>query len=111
MPPCVKHLLSTQQACTRRRAPLRSLRRCAESNQDSASNQLQVELDPTHASLRSTIAIMIASSNSLFEGSGLPNRYLGVFTAHQRLFRAGPRADRKLSTAGNPIACATSRTD
>jgi hypothetical protein len=52
-----------------------------------------LELSPTHASLRSTTSIMIASSNSPAKGSGLPNRFTRCSTAHQRLFRAGPRAD------------------
>ena len=37
-----------------------------------------LELSPTHASLRSTTSIMIASSNSPVKGSGLLNRSLGV---------------------------------
>src|SRR5262250_3024469 len=64
MPPSVKHFLGTLQYALGEERHFALLERCAESNQDSASNQLQVELDPTHASLRSTIAIMIASSNS-----------------------------------------------
>src|SRR5215831_6592952 len=36
------------------------------------------ELSPTHASLRSTTSIMIASSNSPAKGSGLPNRLRDV---------------------------------
>jgi hypothetical protein len=36
------------------------------------------ELGPTHASLRSTTAITIASSDSSLPRSGMPNQFLGV---------------------------------
>jgi hypothetical protein len=38
------------------------------------------ELGPTHASLRSTTAIMITSSDLPVQGSGIPNQFLGVLT-------------------------------
>ena len=69
------------------------------------------ELSPTHASLRSTTSIMIASSNSPGKGERAAQSIARCFTAHQRLFRACPRADRIFSTARNPIACATSSKD
>src|SRR5262249_7030387 len=69
------------------------------------------ELSPTHASLRSTTSIMIASSNSPLKGEQSAQSIARCSTAHQRLFRACLRADRTCSTAGNPIACATSSTD
>jgi hypothetical protein len=41
-----------------------------------ARNQFQVSnLDPTHASLRSTTSIMITTSNSSVKRSGTPNQF------------------------------------
>src|SRR5256885_15129570 len=47
--------------------------------------------------------IMITTSNSSVKRSGTPNQYARCSTAHHGDFRAVPRANRILSTAGNPI--------
>jgi hypothetical protein len=67
----------------------------------------ETQSDPSISSVHTSI--MIASSNSPAQGSGLPNRLLGCSAA--RCSGLSPRADQTSSTAVNPTACATSSTD
>ena len=70
------------------------------------------ELGPTHASLRSAIAIMITTSNSssIIKRSRTPHQLPDVRPEHHRLFRAVLRTNRTCSTADNPIPGASSNT-
>ena len=61
---CVNRFFKHTLACTRRRAPFRSIRKSAKPNQGSLAIVLGQELGPTHPSLRSATAIMITDSDS-----------------------------------------------
>src|ERR1700752_5409850 len=66
-------------ACTHGRAPFRSRRMvCAYQPRFAFVIVSGQELSPTHASLRSSTAIIITSSDSLVEGSRTPNQLLDV---------------------------------
>ena len=110
MPADVKSFLSVLTRALRRARHFALLEKVPYPTKARSQSVSGRELSPTHASLRSKRSIMIASSNSP-RGERAAQSITRCLTAHQRLFRAGPRADRTSSTARSPIPCATSNTD
>jgi hypothetical protein len=93
----------------RRRAPFRSRRNKCRSQPRLAFNQLQVRnsVRPMHRLGPQPRSRLLVRTRRQRGAQSITR----CRVARQRLFRAGPSADRTFSTARNPIACATSSTD